>query len=150
MQWGLTQMQGWTNDPSIPAIVRTVGMLLEPELLQQVQEAAAVYGARMAAWLREAVRRVTGDDFPDSWHAEAAQDDQRRSHDSRRYGTRFMLRLDDGTSNKLGILTRTFDRSVAEVIRHLIAQATPEDFPPSWQLAVAERQRQTVQPIRRA
>jgi predicted DNA-binding protein len=90
MQWGLTQTRRWTVDMAVPGTVRTVGMLLEPELLQQVQEAAAVYGASMAAWLREAVRRVTGDDFPDSWHAEAAQDDQRRSHDSRQYGTRFV------------------------------------------------------------
>jgi predicted DNA-binding protein len=66
MQWGLTQTRGWTVDRAVPGTVRTVGMLLEPELLQQVQEAAAVYGASMAAWLREAVRRVTGDDFPDS------------------------------------------------------------------------------------
>jgi predicted transcriptional regulator len=137
MQWGLAQTRGWTVDMAISGTGRTLSMLLEPELLQQVQEAAAVYGASMAAWLREAVRRVTGDDFPDSWHAEAAQDDQRRSHDSRRYSTRFMLRLDDETSNTLGILTRTFDRSAAEVIRHLIAQATPEDFPTSWRLAVA-------------
>jgi hypothetical protein len=37
----------------------------------------------------------------------------------------------------------TFHRPAAEIIRQLIAQATPEDFPPSWHLAVEEhRQRQ--------
>jgi hypothetical protein len=104
------------------------------------------------AWRHGCVRRCggsPGDDFPDSWHAEAAQDDQRRSHDSRRYGTRFMLRLDDETSNKLGILTRTFDRSAAEVIRHLIAQATSEDFPQSWRLVVAAHRPQDAPPADR-
>ena len=134
----------------VPGTVRTVGMLLEPELLQQVQEAAAVHGATVAAWVRQAMRQVTLDDFPDSWQAEDVHDPSPRSHDSRQYRTRFMLRLDDETSEKLDTLTRGFDRPAAEVIRQLIAQAKAEDFPPSWQLAVAERQRQTVQPIRRA
>ena len=47
-----------------------------------------------------------------------------------------MLRLDDETSSKLETLTQAFRRSKAEVIRRLIAQARPEDFPPSWRLAV--------------
>jgi hypothetical protein len=58
MQWGLAQTRGWTVDMAIPGTGRTLSMLLEPDLLQQVQEAVAVYGASMAAWLREAVRRV--------------------------------------------------------------------------------------------
>jgi hypothetical protein len=41
MQWGLTQTRGWTVDMAVPGPVRTVCMLLEPELLQQVQEAAS-------------------------------------------------------------------------------------------------------------
>jgi hypothetical protein len=40
MQWGLTQTGGWPVDIAVPGTVRTVGMLLEPELLQRVQEAA--------------------------------------------------------------------------------------------------------------
>jgi len=36
-------------------------------------------------------------------------------------------------------LTHTFGRSAAEVIRQLIAQVTPEDFPLDWHLAAAER-----------
>ena len=149
MQWGLTKTRGWTVDRAVPDTVHMLGMLLEPELLHQVQAVAVAHGASMAAWVREAVRRVTGDDFPDSWHAEAAQDDQRRSHDSCRYGTRFMLRLDNETANKLGILIRTFDRSAAEVIRHLIAQATLEDLPQSWRLAVAAHRPQDARPADR-
>ena len=137
MQWGLAQTGSWTVDRAVPGTVRTVGMLLEPKLLQQVQEGAAVHGATVAAWLRQAMRQVTPEDFPGSWQAEDVQDRSPRSHDSRQYRTRFMLRLDDETSEKLDTLTRGFDRSAAEVIRHLIAQATPEDFPQSWWLAAA-------------
>jgi hypothetical protein len=54
--------------------------------------------ASMAAWLREAVRRVTRDDFPDSWRTGVIGG---RSHDSQTYGQRFMLRLDESTSQKL-------------------------------------------------
>jgi hypothetical protein len=46
--------------------VRTVGMLLEPELLQQVQETAAAHGATVAAWVRHAMREATIEDFPES------------------------------------------------------------------------------------
>jgi hypothetical protein len=67
-----------------------------------------------------------------------------RSHDSGYYGTRFMLRLDEVTSSKLATLTQTFHRSAAEVIRQLIAQTRPEDFPQSWHLAVDERRPRQV------
>ena len=70
MQWGLTQTKGWTVDMAVPGTVRTLGMLLEPELLQQVQEAAAAHGATVAAWVRHAMRQVTIEDFPASWRAE--------------------------------------------------------------------------------
>ena len=59
MQWGLTQTRGWIVEMAVPGTVRTVGMLLEPELLQQVQKAAATHGAGVAAWLRHALRQVT-------------------------------------------------------------------------------------------
>jgi predicted transcriptional regulator len=57
-----------------------------------------------------------------------------------------MLRLDDETSEKLDALTRGFDRAAAEVIRHLIAQATPEDFPQSWRLAAVAHRPQDARP----
>jgi predicted transcriptional regulator len=149
MQWGLTQTRGWTVDRAVPGTVRTVDMLLEPELLQQVQEGAAVHGATVAVWLRQAMRQVTLEEFPGSWQVENIQGRRPRSHDSRQYRTRFMLRLDDETSEKLDTLTRTFDRSAAEVIRHLIAQATPEDFPQSWRLAAAAHRPQDARPADR-
>jgi predicted DNA-binding protein len=139
MQWGLTQTGGWTVDMAVPGTVRTLSMLLEPELLQQVREAAAVHGATVAAWVRQAMRQVRVDDFPESWRMGVAGV---RSHDSPTYGRRFMLRLDETTVQKLQRLVEHFAKSRAEVIRQLIAQATPEDFPPSWHLAVREHQQE--------
>lgn len=140
MQWGLAQAQEWTIDQSLPDIVQTVGMLLEPELLQQVQEAAAAHGTTVAAWVRHAMRQVTIEDFPASWRAQKTTS---RSHDSGAYHRRFMLRLNEETSHKLETLTRAFDRPAAEVIRQLITQAQPRDFPQSWHLATDEqRQRE--------
>jgi predicted transcriptional regulator len=142
MQWRLALTDGWTIDSSIPDRPHLVHMLVDPDLLQQVQAAAAAHGADVAAWERHAMRQVTRDDFPPSWRAgETAP----RSHDSGYYGTRFMLRLDEVTSSKLATLTQTFHRSAAEVIRQRIAQATPKDFPPSWQLAMDEQRQQETQ-----
>jgi predicted transcriptional regulator len=139
MQWGLAHTHGWTLDRSIPTTAHPVTMLAEPRLLQQVQDAADAHGASVAAWERHAMRQVTLEDFPPSWRAgETAP----RSHDSGHYGKRFMLRFDDETSIKLATLTQTFHRSAAEVIRQLVAQATPEAFPQSWHLAAEERRPQ--------
>jgi hypothetical protein len=135
MGWGLTQTQTWTIDPSIPDRQHLVHMVVDPELLQQVQAAAAAHGADVAAWERHAMRQVTPEDFPESWRA---GDIAIRSHESGHYQRRFMLRLDDETLPKLETLTQTFQCSAAEVIRQLIAQATPEDFPQSWHLALDE------------
>ena len=120
MQWGLTQTGGSTVNMADPSTVRTVDMLLEPELLQQVQEAAAAHGATIAAWLRQAMRQVTIEDFPESWRAGEIVI---RSHDSQTYGQRFMLRLDETTTQKLQRLVEQFGMSRAEIIRQLIAQA---------------------------
>jgi hypothetical protein len=125
-------------------------MLVEPELLQQVQDAAGAHGVSVAAWMRHAMHHVTPENFPDSWHAGTASV---RSHDSRTYGKRFMLRLDAATWTRLEELSQHFDTSSAEVIRQLVAQATPEDFPESWQCAVDERrhaheQRGSAPPMR--
>jgi hypothetical protein len=133
---GLTHTTIWTIDPAIPDRPHLVHVLVEPDLLQQVQDAANAHGVTVAAWLRHALRRVTPDDFPPSWRAEQTAT---RSHDSSYYGTRFMLRLDHETLTELAALMQTFDRSAAEIIRQLIAQAIPEAFPPSWHLAVEER-----------
>jgi predicted transcriptional regulator len=136
MQWGLVHSEGWTIDKSPVVAVPPVPVLLEPELLQQVQHAAAAHGANMAAWLREAVRRVTTEDFPASWRAAATPG---RSHESGYFRQKFGMRLDEVTSRKLEALTQACHRPAAEIIRQLITQARPEDFPQSWQMAVEER-----------
>ena len=105
-------------------------ILVDPELLQEVQEAADAHGVTVAAWLRHAMRQMTHKRFPPSWHAEAARGGRLRSHDSR---------LDDETSTKLGTLMQSFDRSAAEIIRQLILQAKLQQFPKSWHRAAAER-----------
>jgi hypothetical protein len=66
MQGGLRHSAGWTIDRSPVVAVPPVPIVLEPELYQQVQDAAAAHGVSMAAWLREAMRRITVDDFPAS------------------------------------------------------------------------------------
>jgi predicted transcriptional regulator len=136
MQWGLRHSEGWTVDQSPVVAVPPMPVLLAPELLQQVQHAAAAHGASIAAWLREAVRRVTAEDFPGSWRAVETPG---RSHESGYFRRKFGMRLDEVTSHKLETLTHTFDRPAAEVMRQLITQARPEDFPQSWQMAVDER-----------
>lgn len=138
MQWGISRSARWSIDQSIPAQVHLVPLLVEPELLQQVQDAAAVHGATVVAWVRHAIRQISGADFPPSWHAEADQGGKPRSHDSRYYVTRFMLRLDKTTTHKLQHLVEQFAKPRAEIIRQLVAQAKPEDFPKSWQLAAEE------------
>jgi hypothetical protein len=137
MQWGLHHSEGWTIDRSPIGAVPPVPVLLEPELLHQVQDAAVARGVTMAAWLREGVRQVAANDFPASGRA---GEPAGRSHDSRYYGQRFMLRLDETTTSQLQHLVEHFERPRAEIIRQLTAQATPEDFPESWRLAVAEGQ----------
>jgi predicted transcriptional regulator len=125
MQWGLAHTQGWTVDPSIPDRPHLVHMLVEPDMLHQVQEAAESYSVTVAAWLRQAMRQVTPKDFPASWRMGEGGS---RSHDSGYYHRPFQLRLDQATQNKLETLMQTFHRSAAEVIRQLIAQANLRIF----------------------
>jgi hypothetical protein len=54
MQWGLASTTGSTIAPSIPDCLRLVHLLLDPERLQQVQDAAAAYVVSGAAWVRHA------------------------------------------------------------------------------------------------
>jgi hypothetical protein len=81
------------------------------------------------------VRRIAIADFPASWLEAAPRE---RSHDSRTYTRRFMLRFDDPVWKKLEDLSSHFETSAAEIIRQLITQAKPEDFPPSWHVRAAE------------
>ena len=76
MEWGLTHTHEWTVDLSIPDRPHLVHMLMDPELLQQMQDAADAHGTSVAAWLRHAMRQVTRDDFPPSW--QPAVDERRQ------------------------------------------------------------------------
>jgi predicted DNA-binding protein len=91
---------------------------------------------KFAPWLRHMVRQIMITDFPASWHEKLSEE---RSHDSRTYDIRFMLRLDESSQTKLQQLVKQFGAPKAEIIRQLIAQAEPEDFPASWQMSAAER-----------
>ena len=55
---GITHTQGWTIDPTISDRPHLMHLLVAPEMLQQVQEAADGYGTSVAAWLRHAMRQV--------------------------------------------------------------------------------------------
>lgn len=97
----------------------------------------------MATWVRHAMHQVTYEDFPASWRAGATAG---RSHESGYYHRKFGLRLDEVTSCTLEALTQTFARSAAEIMRQLIAQATPEDVPSNWQTTAHERCARAAQP----
>jgi hypothetical protein len=107
MDWGLTHTPAWTIAPAIPDRPHLVHLLVEPDLLQQVQDAADAHGVTVAAWLRHALRQVTVNDFPPSWRAEPTAS---RSHDSGHDGTRVTLRLDRETVTTLAALMHTFER----------------------------------------
>jgi len=87
------------------------------------------------------VRQITITDVPASWQEERSEE---RSHDARTYDTRFMLRLDDPSQTRLQQLVQQFGSSKAKIIRHLIAQAEPEDFLPNWHMRAAERRAQQI------
>ena len=55
MQWGLHHSTGWTINRSPVVAVPPVPVLLEPELLLQVHDAAAGHGASVAVWPRPAL-----------------------------------------------------------------------------------------------
>jgi hypothetical protein len=60
-----------------------------------------------------------------------------------------MLRLDAASATTLQRLAERFDVPRAAIIRQLLAQATPETFPASWHLRVAERPREQTGAVRR-
>jgi predicted HicB family RNase H-like nuclease len=123
-----------------------ISVYVASELHQQVQQAAAALGVKTGPWLRQMIRQVTPEDFSASWHEGQVEE---RSHDSRRYGKRFMLRLDGQTWATLDAWSTHFERSAAEIIRQLLAQATPDTFPASWRMRVAERYAEQARPVRR-
>jgi predicted transcriptional regulator len=137
MSWGLdcgvmdARDQGEAQGP-----VRHLYVYVDADLYEAVRKAAAAAGVHLAPWLCQMVRQIPMTAFPGSWQEERSE---RRSHDSRVYGTRFMLRLDRASETTLQRLVEHFDVPRAAIIRQLLAQATPDTFPVSWRLLVAER-----------
>jgi predicted DNA-binding protein len=125
--------------------VRHLYLYVDSDLYEAVRKAATTAGVTTAPWLRHMVRHIRLADFPASWEAEPSDE---RSHDSRIYGKRFMLRLNDPTWERLDALATHFERSAAEIIRQLLARATPDMFPASWHLRVAERHGKQARPGR--
>jgi predicted DNA-binding protein len=147
MQWGLSRRQtGTLGQGDAQGPVRHLSLDVPFALHARVQKAAAAAGVHTAPWLRHMVRRISMADFPASWREGQAEG---RSHDSHRYGTRFMLRLGDPTWERLETLSTHFETSGAEIIRQLIMQATPDTFPARWHRRVAERHRAQTRPGRR-
>jgi predicted transcriptional regulator len=140
MQWGLrrgeTLDQGESQGP-----VRHLHLYVPSDLHEHVQKAATAAGLNTAPWLRHMIRQITIADFPASWQEATPRE---RSHDSPTYTTRFMLRLDEPSQAKLQQLITQLSVSKADIIRHLIAHAKPEDFPKSWHLRAAGGHRPPV------
>jgi predicted transcriptional regulator len=140
MAWGLSRAQpAHLDQGESPGPVRHLSLYVASDLHEHVEKAAAAAGVKAAPWLRHMVRQITITDFPASWQEATPRE---RSHDSRTYTTRFMLRLDESSQTKLEQLIRQLGVSKADIIRQLIAQAKPEDFPPSWQMRATERRAQ--------
>jgi hypothetical protein len=136
MQWGLSREQtGPLDQAESQGPVRHFSLYVPSELHAQVQKAATVAGVKAPPWLRHMVRQITITDFPASWQEATPRE---RSHDSHTYTERFMLRLDEPSQAKLQQLITQFGASKAEIIRQLITQAKPEDFPKSWHMRTAE------------
>jgi predicted DNA-binding protein len=149
MQWGLGQAGPIAT--RVPRRITSFFFMVDAALHQQVREAAKDAGVDVAPWLRHMMRQITKADFPKSWQAgktERRTSTALRSHDSRQYWKRFMLRLDDQASARLEALATHFGAPHAEVIRQLIVQARLDGFPESWHLAV-EEQRQAMHAARR-
>jgi predicted transcriptional regulator len=137
MRWGLRRGQPGTLDGGASdGPVRHLYLHVDTALPARVAQAAAAAGVPIAPWPRQMVRQITLTDFPASWQADRSGE---RSHNSRIYDTRFMLRLDRTAQAKLQQLMRHVGASKANIIRQLIRQATPEEFPRGWHLRDAER-----------
>jgi hypothetical protein len=137
MHWGLSREPiGPLDQGDAQGPVRHLYLYVASDLHARVEKAATAAGMNIAPWLRHMVRQVTMADVPASWQEARSE---KRSHDSRTYTERFMLRPDEPSQTKLQQLVKQFGASKAEIIRQLIAQAEPEDFPASWQMKAIER-----------
>jgi hypothetical protein len=144
MHWGVRQEQtGPLDQGKAQGPVHHLHLYVASDLHAQVERAAAAAEMKIAPWLRHMMRQVSTADFPARW--QEAQTES-HSHDSHIYGKRFLSRLDSRSQTKLQQLVKQFGVSKADIIRQLIAQAEPEDFPKSWRIRAAER---SVPPMRR-
>jgi hypothetical protein len=116
--------------------VRHLHLYVPADLYARVEQAATAAGLPIAPWLRHMVRQIAMTDLPAFWQDVAPTE---RSQDSQVYGTRFMLRLDEPSCLNLQDLVDHFHLPKATIIRQLLIQAIPEDFPKSWHLRAAER-----------
>ena len=108
MRWGLSRGQtGPLDQGDAQGPVRHLYLYVKSELHERVEKAACRSGVKIAPWLRHMVRQITIADFPASWQEARSPE---RSHDSRTYGTRFMLRLDEPSQTKLQQLVKQFRR----------------------------------------
>jgi hypothetical protein len=143
MHWGLRREPTGPLDQGDPqSPVRHLYLYVASALHARVEKAATAAGVNIAPWLRHMVRQITIADFPASWQEARSE---KRSHDSRTYGRRFLLRLDEPSQTKLQQPVEQFGTSKAEIIRQLVAQAKPEDFPKSWQMRAQERRTRPAQ-----
>jgi predicted DNA-binding protein/predicted HicB family RNase H-like nuclease len=143
MQWGLGQKRPIAM--RVPRRLTSFFFMVDAALHRQVREAAQAAGVDVAPWLRHMMRQIRKEEFPKSWQVRKTEKRKaiaQRSHDSRQYWKRFMLRLDDEAGQRLEELATYFGEPNAEVIRQLIIQVRLDDFPQSWHLAVAERLQQ--------
>lgn len=142
--WGLQQEERWRVDRrQVRNPARAMPLRLEPEVRSRVHAAANAAGGDASTWACHILQHVMLADLPPHWQAGGRDP---HAHDSRHYGKRSMMRLDDRTWEKLEALSDHCDVSVAEVIRHLVAQAKIEDFPQNWQVRDG---RQRAAPTRR-
>jgi predicted transcriptional regulator len=140
MRWGISWERTEPIDQgNAQGPVRHLHLSVPSGLHEHVKKAAAAAGVKGASWLRHMIRQISATDFPASWQEATPTE---RSHDSRTYTARFMLRLDEPTREKLEELSTHFNTPASTVIRHLIAQAQPEDFPKTWHKKTAERRSQ--------
>jgi hypothetical protein len=136
MPWGLSRGPAAARDGgAADGPVRHLALGVDAALQARVEQAATAAGMSTAVWLRAMVRQVTPTDFPAGWGQAPVEG---RSHDSRTYGRRFMLRLDALAECKLRQLVQQCGASKAHIIRQLIAHAIPEDFPKSLQRGAGE------------
>jgi hypothetical protein len=137
MHWGLSrEPPALLNQGEAHGPVRHLHLYVPSDLYARVEQAATAAGLPIAPWLRHMVRQIMMEDFPESWQEGPSGG---RSHDSRHYDTRFMLRLDEPSRINLQDLVDHFHLPKATIIRQLLIQATPEDFPKSWHMRAVER-----------